>query len=66
VGSPLEQASGLDPVDGGVGAECHAQSPGRLVVVTPAWAVPGVDVRKWATLARQLVSLGMLVSVSTI
>jgi hypothetical protein len=36
------------------------------VVVTPAWAVPGVDVRNWATLARQLVSLGMLVSVSTI
>jgi hypothetical protein len=31
VGAPLEPVSGLDPVDGGVGADGHAQQPQQLV-----------------------------------
>jgi hypothetical protein len=31
VGVPLEAASGLDPVDGGVGSEGQAQQPQQLV-----------------------------------
>jgi hypothetical protein len=31
VGVPLEAASGLDPVDGGVGAKAQAQQPQQLV-----------------------------------
>ena len=57
VGPPPESVSGLDPVDGGVGAEGQAEQAQSSWVVTPSWAGPGWDGRIWVTPARQLGSL---------
>jgi hypothetical protein len=57
LGMPGEQASGLDPVDAGVGAESSPSSRSSSWVVTPTWAGPGRDGCIWPTPARQLVSL---------
>jgi hypothetical protein len=53
VGWPLQQAPGLDAVNGGVAAEHHAPNPSSSWVLTPTWAEPGTEGRIWRTPARQ-------------